>query len=159
MQYGSNSLVDQNYSIYAVDYGKVATESLKGGVVGALEAAGGQVVTNLLPPLNFCGKGAMEAFGDMAEHWAVNTLANGATGMAATFFSNLIDGQSVGEALDSTLDDADSIWTTAQMTCWLQMPISHCYIFHLVRKRLVSRSGCISSGVSKAIVNTIWKRK
>ncbi len=116
VQYGSNSLVDQNYSIYAVDYGKVATESLKGGVVGALEAAGGKAVTNLLPPMNFCGKGAMEAFGDMAEHWAVNTLADGATGMAATFFSNLIDGQSVGEAWDSTLDDADSIWTTAMLS-------------------------------------------
>ena len=99
-----------------MDYGKVATESLKGGIVGALEAAGGQVVTNLLPPMNFCGKGAMEAFGDMAEHWAVNTLADGATGMAATFFSNLIDGQSAGEAWDSTLDDADSIWGTAMLS-------------------------------------------
>ena len=115
-QYGANSLVDQNYSIYKVDYAKVGKEALKGGVISVISGGAGQLAANAAAPLNFCGQSFLQAAGDVATHWAAGFVADGATGMATTFVSELIDGKSLEEAFDATVSSSGDIWGNAALT-------------------------------------------
>ena len=115
-QYGANSLVDQNYSIYKVDYAKVGKEALKGGVISVISGGAGQLAANAAAPLSFCGQSFLQAAGDVATHWAAGFVADGATGMATTFASELIDGKSLEEAFDATISNSGDIWGNAALT-------------------------------------------
>ena len=115
-QYGANSLVDQNYSIYKVDYAKVGKEALKGGVISIISGGAGQLAANAAAPLSFCGQSFLQAAGDVATHWAAGFVADGATGMATTFVSELIDGKSLEEAFDATVSSSGEIWGNAALT-------------------------------------------
>ena len=115
-QYGANSLVDQNYSIYKVDYAKVGKEALKGGVISIISGGAGQLAANAAAPLSFCGQSFLQAAGDVATHWAAGFVADGATGMATTFASELIDGKSLEEAFDATISNSGDIWGNAALT-------------------------------------------
>ena len=115
-QYGANSLVDQNYSIYKVDYAKVGKEALKGGVISVISGGAGQLAANAAAPLSFCGQSFLQAAGDVATHWAAGFVADGATGMATTFVSELIDGKSLEEAFDATVSSSGEIWGNAALT-------------------------------------------
>ena len=58
----------------------------------------------------------MDAAGDMLEHWVVGTVADGSTAMLTTFASELIDGKSLEEAFNTTVNSADQIWENAALT-------------------------------------------
>ncbi len=115
-QYGANSAIDQSYSIYKVDYAEIGKETLKGGVISLISGGVGQWAASAAAPLNFCGKGIVDAAGDMLEHWVVGTVADGSTAMLTTFASELIDGKSLEEAFNTTVNSADQIWENAALT-------------------------------------------
>ena len=85
-------------------------------MISIISGGVGQWAASAAAPLNFCGKGIVDAAGDMLEHWVVGTVADGSTAMLTTFASELIDGKSLEEAFNTTVNSADQIWENAALT-------------------------------------------
>ena len=64
-QSGLDSYLNQRNSGFAVDWGTVGKETLKGGVISGIAGGMGGALANSMTPLKFCGKGAMEIAGDV----------------------------------------------------------------------------------------------
>ena len=115
-QSGLSSYLNQKNSGFAVDWGAVGKEALKGGIISGIAGGIGGVLANVAKPLNFCGKAAMEIAGDVLEHWAIGTAGDTAVGMIATYVSERFDGKSPQEAFQSTMSSADDIIINAAIT-------------------------------------------
>lgn len=132
-QSGLDSYLNQRNSGFAVDWGTVGKETLKGGVLSGIAGGVGGVMANVTKPLSFCGKGAMEIAGDVLEHWAVGTVGDAGTTMLTTYVSDRMDGKSPQEAFQNVMSSADdilvdSMWTSAAGTLVDSVTAPKCFV-------------------------------
>ena len=121
---GLNSYIDQTANGGAVDWGTLARDTLQGGVIGGISGGvGGAVAQGVSGAFGqFCGRSASNVVAQVAEKWAVGTVADGVTGMATTFVANMFDTEgNVAESLQRTGDSMAQIWGNASITSFVSV--------------------------------------
>ena len=116
---GLNSYIDQTANGGAVDWGTLALDTLEGGIIGGISGGIGGAAANAVagPFGSFCGKSAGQIAAQVGKKWAVGTVADGVSGTAASFVSNMFDTKGdVSESLQRTGDSLAQIWGTAAIT-------------------------------------------
>ena len=116
---GLNSYIDQTANGGKVDWGTLARDTLQGGVIGGISGGvGGAVAQGVSGAFGqFCGRSASNVVAQVAEKWAVGTVADGVTGTATTFVANMFDTEGdISESLQRTGDSMAMIWGNAAIT-------------------------------------------
>ena len=116
---GLNSYIDQTANGGAVDWGTLALDTLEGGIIGGISGGIGGAAANAVAGQfgSFCGKSAGQIAAQVGKKWAVGTVADGVSGTAASFVSNMFDTKGdVSESLQRTGDSLAQIWGTAAIT-------------------------------------------